>query len=855
MNTILHFPDPLAAQPEHSGGKGANLARLTSGNFDVPPGFIVASAAYRQWLCGADWWRQAVRELPENDPAALSENATVFRDRLRSLPLPAAVATEIRHAVGTFPDGTCFAVRSSSTMEDLAEAAFAGLHDSFLNCQGVEAVLEAVRNCYLSLWHDRAIAYRHRHGFDHAAAHMAVVVQTMAPCDAAGVAFSMNPVTGDLGVAVISANYGLGESVVNGACEVDHWEVDKASGAVLTSTIADKSIRTVSAPTGGTADEVLDELERQSAVLSPEKIEAVHDLLKRAEAAFRFPQDIEWGFVGDRLVILQSRPITTIPPRWTRDESAERFPNVITPLTWDFVDRGFHRSMDHSFRLMGFPAFSGQWFGKHGHYIYGNQNAVELYAGQFPFALNSLDDLPVLIPQLRERFHWVQDLPVHWSRDLDYYLLRLGEFMAEPLEGKSIEGLWQFVQEVNDHGSQYFLPNIAISVTQGVLYKLLSFLLRELFGAAEVPAMMDGLLAFCETKTGTINKELYELAQMVRRDPLLEQRLRSKEGNRALWESGVLPIEHGEFHQRFLLLMRDHGHREIDFDLYQPLWTEVPWVALDQIRLILDAPVGLSPAQRERELKIRSQAAEFSLIQRLPKELHFFIHEIIRLARIYTSLDDLEHYQTTRLAVPMRKGLRMLGQRLVERGILADPMDIFFAREVELDAAIAADDVSTWRALSGAVAREKASWEEARRRTPGWEPDAADGAVPAPVAGTELSGLPGSAGVVEGEVYIVSGPQDFAGFPPGAILVARTTNPAWTPLFYTASGVITGSGGPLSHGAVTAREMCIPAVMSVRECLSSLGNGMKVRVDGTHGKVQILSPELAERSSPQLVAV
>jgi pyruvate,water dikinase len=840
MNWILAFNEPLATRPEYTGGKGANLALLTSGGFPVPGGVVVIAAAYREWLDAAPWWQEAVRSLPEGDPSALAIAAAELRGRLASVPLPEGVAADLRAAVRGFPAGTRFAVRSSSTMEDLAEAAFAGQHDTYLNCCGAKRVLAAVRDCFISLWHDRAIAYRHHHGFDHRVANMAVVVQVMVDCDAAGVAFSINPVTGDLTQAVIDANHGLGESVVSGACEVDHWEVDKASGRVSSRSIARKSLRTVCRAGGGVGDEVLAETDRDAPSLTDKQIAGVTDLLCRVERWFRFPQDIEWGFDEERIVLLQSRPVTTIPPRWTRDESAERFPNVITPLTWDFVDKGFRRSMEFSFRLMGFPPFSGTWFGKHGHYIYGNQNAVEIYARRFPFPLTSLADLPVLIPRLREEFRWVQELPVHWSRDLDYYLIRLGEFMAEPLEDKSPAGLWRFVREVNEHGARYFLPNIAISVTQGVLYRLLGFLLRELFGPAEVAPLMDGLLAFCETKTGTINKELYELAQMVHRDPELEKRLRAPAGSRALWESGVLERDHGEFLGRFRLFLRNHGHREIDFDPYHPLWAELPWVVLDQVRLILDAPGDLTPSQRERELKVRSQEAEFLLFRKLPAELHFFMHEVIRLVRLYTGLDDLEHYQTTRLALPFRKGLLMLGRRLTERGILAEAGDIFFAREKEITHAIERESPRQWLDFASAVAERKESWEQARRQSPAWTPDEPFIEAATPEAGAMMAGLPGSPGVVEGEVFVVTGPQDFAAFPRGAVLVARTTNPAWTPLFYTACAVITESGGPLSHGAVTAREMRIPAVMSVRECLSNLSTGCRVRVDGGRGTVVLI---------------
>ena len=865
MNYTLHFNAPLATRPEFTGGKGANLALLTSGGFCVPQGFIVLASAYREWLEMVPFWRDAVRQLPVHDPADLTIAARNLRGQFGAVPFPEAIASEIRSMVASFKEGTCFAVRSSSTMEDLAEASFAGQHDTFLNCCGPETVLAAVRDCFLSLWHDRAIAYRHQHAFDHSAANMAVVVQEMANCDVAGVAFSINPVTGDLATAVIDANFGLGESVVSGGCAVDHWEVEKSTGAVISSTIAHKTMRTVCSTHGGVEDETLHASVGAAPSLTENEVAEVTELLRRVEEWFRFPQDIEWGFVKNRLVLLQSRPITTIPPRWTRDESAERFPNVVTPLTWDFVESGFHRSMDYSFRLMGFPSFSGKWFGKHGHYIYGNQNAVDIYARRFPFALTSLADLPTLIPRLREEFRWVQELPVHWSRDLDYYLIRLGEFTAEPLEEKSLAELWQFVQGINEHGAQYFLPNIAISVTQGVLYRMLQFLLRELFGPGEVAPLMDGLLAFCETKTGAINKELYELAQMVLREPALKESLRSPEGSRALWDSGVLEKEHAAFHRRFQLLLRDHGHRELDFDPYQPLWAEVPWVVLDQVKLILDGAGDLTPAQRERELKVRSQAAEFSLFQRLPADLHFFMHEVIRLARLYTGLDDLEHYQTTRLALPLRKGLHMLGRRLVERGILAEPMDIFFAREADITAAIAADDPLRWAEFSTATAAAKTSWQQARKRPPGWFPDAPVAETSAPEPGTEISGLPGSPGIMEGKVFVVTGPQDFAAFPRGAVLVARTTNPAWTPLFYAASAVITESGGPLSHGAVTAREMRIPAVMSVRECLSRLTTGCTVRVDGTRGKVVLVNacappkieplPERAPRIEPTRLPV
>jgi pyruvate,water dikinase len=460
----------------------------------------------------------------------------------------------------------------------------------------------------------------------------------------------------------------------------------------------------------------------------------------------------------------------------------------------------------------------------HGHYVYGNQNLVELYLRRSPFAVQSLDELKAAIPGLREGFRWVQELPVLWSRELDYYLLKIGEAMAEPLEQKDLAGVWKFVLGVNEQGAQYFQPNIAISITHATLHHLLHRLLQMIFGQ-EAPRLFDGLMAYCETKTGVINKELFSIAQQIRALPALEERLVKTVSRDLITQRWLETFP--ELEARFSKFLRDHGHREMDFDMYHPTWLEVPWVVLDNLRLILQTPMDQTPAQKERELKIRAQQAELELFGKLPPDLHFFFYEILRLARTYTSLDDLEHYQTTRLALPLRRGLRELGHRLVRRSVLAEPMDIFFAHWKQ-----------RWNEFAAAVRLQKEEYLKDKARKPEW--NLGDTKAEETAAGDFLTGLPGSPGQAEGPVHLVLSAEDFATFPKGAVLVARTTNPTWTPLFYSAIAVITESGGPLSHGAVTAREMGIPAVMSVQESLSRLKNGQRVRVDGAHGKVHLI---------------
>src|SRR5260370_36710198 len=207
-----------------------------------------------------------------------------------------------------------------------------------------------------------------------------------------------------------------------------------------------------------------------------------------------------------------------------------------------------------------------------------------------------------------------------------------------------------------------------------------------------------------------------------------------------------------EFQRRFEKFVQDHGHREVEFDAYHPTWLEVPWVVLDHIRLILQAATPGTPTGKERELRRRMQQAELELFHRIPEKLQFFIHEIIRLARSYTSLDDLEHYQTTRLTLPFRKGAREMGRRLYVRGVVQEPMDVFFAHVKDLDEAVAADNDEVWRALAGKIREEKQAYLRARERAP----ERILGTTAAvPVAGPVLSGLPGRPGGAEGPGFPV----------------------------------------------------------------------------------------------------
>jgi pyruvate,water dikinase len=825
---ILEFTDPAAAESAVSGGKGASLARLTQGGFPVPPGIVVPADAYRAFVTGVRGLDALVAALQPGDAAALHARCAEIRVLLVSAELPGALEAALRERLPALLAHDRVSVRSSATLEDLAGAAFAGQHDTYLNVEGVEGVLDAVRRCWASLWEDRAVRYRHERGFGVGEAAMAVVVQRMVRSEVAGVAFSVDPVSGDLDRIVVNAAWGLGETVVSGEGGIDQFALSKRTGEVLERTIGEKTHALVSTEHGTEHVDVAPE-RRMAPALTDAELAALRELVIRVERFYAFPQDTEWALADGDLYLLQSRPVTEFPPRWTRDESAERFPNPITPLTWDFTTEGFHESLAFSLDLLGYPPFAGTWFERFDGYIYGNQTAVQLFTQGLQVRVDTLDQLLARKDEWVERYRWVQELPVTWARDLDRYLQTLGRLSAVDLASLDDDALWRHLLAVDALGRGYFRPNIAISITQGVLHRTLFTVVALLVGRDRAPALYDALTCFCETKTNLVNADLHRLYRMIRDEPELEALVTGTD-RRELWETGTLE-RFPRFAAAFGRFLENHGHREVDFDAYVPTWIGQPWVVLENLRLMLMQGDVADPAEREVELRARQSAAERDFLAAMPEPLRNFAAELLRLTRAYTALDDLEHYQTTRLSIPFRAAILEVGRRLAARGVLASPDDVFFLRKRTLTALMEGDGDAP--AAGDEARRNRAEYDDAKGRTPprvyGEEPAAPeDGA---------LRGLPGSPGAAEGPVCRVHGVEDFARFTPGSVLVARTTNPAWTPLFYSAVAVVTESGGPLSHGAVTAREVGVPAVMAVHGALTALQDGERVRVNGSQGTV------------------
>jgi phosphoenolpyruvate synthase/pyruvate phosphate dikinase len=286
------------------GGKCASLGELTGAGFPVPPGFAVSTRAFEE----------ATAPLDLTDVQAA-------REAVRGASVPDAVAAAIRDAYAALAERVGaseppVAVRSSAVAEDSAEGSFAGLQDTYLWLNGADAVLDGVRRCWASYFNAEALAYRENTGA--AAEGMAVAVQYMVDARAAGVMFTLNPVSGDQSTIAIDAAWGLGEGVVSGEVTPDHILYSKVTRELVKADVGDKAKECLADPeAGGTRMADVEDERRTRLCLEEDQVAALAELADRALKHYGAHQDLEWAIDRDgELFLLQSRPETV----WNRKE-------------------------------------------------------------------------------------------------------------------------------------------------------------------------------------------------------------------------------------------------------------------------------------------------------------------------------------------------------------------------------------------------------------------------------------------------------------------------------------------------------------------------------------------------------
>jgi len=325
---VVHWlADVDAGDLDSVGGKGASLGEMTEAGLPVPPGFVVAAETYRSFIeeTGIDEELFAAVDVDADDSEALADAAERAQELIRETPYPEEISEGILAAYDDLEGEPPVAVRSSATAEDLPDASFAGQQETYLNITRTD-LLERVKDCWASLFTQRAIYYRQEQGFDHDIVNIAVVVQRMVDAEKSGVMFTSHPTTGGP-QAIIESAWGLGEAVVSGAVSPDKYVVDRGSGDVQEATVATKKTMHVrDEETGETVERAVPSEKQDERVLSEGELDELVAMGERIEAHYDEPQDVEWAIAdptgeGPELFLLQSRPITTI------DDSGESVAN------------------------------------------------------------------------------------------------------------------------------------------------------------------------------------------------------------------------------------------------------------------------------------------------------------------------------------------------------------------------------------------------------------------------------------------------------------------------------------------------------------------------------------------------
>ena len=332
-----------------AGGKSASLGELTRAGVKVPPGFVVMTPAFDEFLhvagVGAEI-RNEIESLDLDDATQVAAASERIRQSIGELPVPQVIGDAIcsnYREMSLNGAGCPVAVRSSATCEDSESASFAGLQDTYLRVRGEEQLVDSVRSCWASIYNSESITYRRRLDFPEEQISMAVVVQEMIDAICAGVMFTRSPTTGDRSVVVIEGSWGLGSSLVSGEVTPDHFVVNKVTGEINKREISDKAVEHTADPSGsGVREQAVDDERRRAPCLSDESIAELWKIARTVEQHYAAPQDIEWAICRDpetgenEISLLQSRPETVWATREVEPAakpSAKAFDHVLDLLS------------------------------------------------------------------------------------------------------------------------------------------------------------------------------------------------------------------------------------------------------------------------------------------------------------------------------------------------------------------------------------------------------------------------------------------------------------------------------------------------------------------------------------------
>lgn len=856
---------PLAtgAPLEVIGGKGWSLARMASAGLQVPPGFHVTTDAYRYFVQenGLEPILAALRATPVSDLAKLEQAAAEVRSRFVAADIPATIAEEINAAYRDLgPGEPAVAVRSSATLEDRAERSYAGQQESYLNVRGKAGLLDAIQQCWASLWTARAVAYRAHAGLNDEDTAMAVIVQHMAPAEVAGVIFTANALTRDRSELVVNAAYGLGEAIVSGQVTPDVYVIDRTTQAVKEASLGDKAV-IVEPGDRGVNTRATPTVWKERAALEPAQLTELAALALQTEALFeQTPLDIEWAWGDGQFSLLQARPVTGLPPippakmlwepptpgsAWVRRQVVEHMPEPLSPLFAElYLGEGLGRSMAAMQAALGAPTnltdelFDKPLFTTINGYAYMRAN-MNMRWWTFPLMLGAMAVGVTRLLRMQGINYWRQQA-------LPGYTATVARWKRTDQAAAGDATLLAGIRELAFADALYWF---AVAVAAGTAKVSDTILERFLQIVLPRHGMSSALfLRGFPSKAIQADADLAVLAALACSAPPLAELIVVTPAAQLLPALAAMPAAAPLLAGLETYLER-YGHLIYDLDFAQPTQAESPLPVLLSLQAQVQRPTStshnrLADLAVERERLVDNTAASLDPIRRA------LFRRMVAWAQHYAPYRE-ESVFYIGLGWPiLRRLAHELGQRLVTAGLPATD-DIYFLTTAEIESLIAARTEGKSRTDLGERAAERRLLRLAQMRLhpPAAVPvDHRYGMGPLDLSSREgqirnapdsdvLRGFAVSPGRVTAPASVIYSPAEFSRMALGTILVCPTVTPAWTPLFAQARGLVTDIGGVLAHGSIVAREYGIPAVMGTGRATQQIRWGELITVDGSAGTV------------------
>ena len=875
-----------------AGGKGYNLYRMGRLGLPVPEWVALGRGVFERFAAGG------LRDRIEGLVATLApeEAAARIEEAILAEPLPAEVADEAAQAWARVSDGGAISVRSSAADEDGAAHSFAGQLSSFLYVTSPEDAGLCLRRCWASAFSARALAYRRERGLPARGVGIAAIFQRMVDPKVSGVLFTCDPAAKDPSRYVVSAVYGAGEGLVSGALDADTTWLDAATGAPARRVIALKTEQFRRGPSGECAREAVDPDRREQPCLDDARLAELYRLGRTLHDYFGRPQDIEWALAGGRLYLLQTRPVTTIeestegyPNLWDNSNIVESYGGLTLPLSFSFALRNYRGVYVQFCEVLGVPrevikdmepTLAHMLGCVNGRVFYNLYNWYKL-VGVLPgfrrnreFMETMMGVRESLAPEIADRIRphpswstlagrWrrlvtglsfllhhfrIQRLVDRFLRDFDR---EYREFRHRPYDRmRSDEILNAYLEMERRMMSRWKAPIIndfLVMVHFGLFRKLTA----RWLGDSDPNLQNDLLAGEGHMESAEPTRRLIALAGCAAAQPELRALIeRTPEADllEALNQSEFKEFlgEAQEYLDRFgFRCMNEMKLEETD------LFTDPSFFFACLKNYLRSGTTDLAALDRRRgELRERAEALAAGRLAGWRLRLYRWS---MKHARKAVRNRENTRFARTRVYGVARTMFQAMGEDLCGQGLLDRPRDIFYLEVDELAGlhlgTLTAYDLKALVALRKKAYAEFAAAEPKTRfqtRGPVYrhnrflaEPEAPD----RPADGSaDLRGLPCCPGVVEGVVKVVQAPGDDLKLD-GEILVAPRTDPGWVPLYPSVSGLLVERGSLLSHSAIVAREMGLPAIVAIRGLTATLTSGMRVRMDGQAGVITILGKE------------